>query len=119
MWRRAPAVILALLVAGVSLASCGSGSVNGPNAPLAPYNALACASMNDEFLGMYKTPADQHREALDAESYTALPENPAIRAAAVALKNDANASNQAAVTSDVVAFELACHNLRIGGGDVG
>jgi hypothetical protein len=75
--------------------------------------------MNDEFLGMYKTPADQHREALDAESYGALPVNPALRAAAVALKNDADASNQAVVTSDVVAFELACHNLGIGGGDVG
>jgi len=34
--------------------------------------------------------------------------------AAVSLQSDANAANQAAVTSDVAAFETACINLGIG-----
>jgi len=80
---------------------------------------LASAAMNNDLIGVYKSPVDEHREAFDAEGYGARAESSAIRSAAVEQKNDANASGQSTVTSDVEAFELACHLLGIGADDSG
>ena len=120
MKRRTVTVILTLSLCGAALAGCNSsGGSSAASGSPGTYDYLACAAMNDVFLGEYKSTGDEHREALDAEGYGAKAESAAIRAAAVALKNDANAADQSAVTADVTAYETACVTLGIGANDNG